>query len=212
LILRTEIEYQKLDSLIGELKALNKNTHDLINERINLLNMHRAADMKLTTFPVLKIVSSSIDSLTNLIDGNKKGLDKTENEYDKQRQFAIRIVNSGVSLITKEYMKIQTGISVPAPFSKDSLSNTLLARNATFNNILVNLYTHNEAIYRATISNCQFSSKLVKVESKIIRKTMVTRDMAYDYRIKHENTRYKAFHNLISNMLMAVSRISKAKT
>ncbi len=186
-----------LDSLSMRSEELFNSTYHLLKERVMLLNAHRAGDMNLKTYPKLSVVASDIDSVTSLIDRYKTQIDKTEYEYNKVRQQAIRNATSGFTLTSKEYIKTQTGISVPLPYSKDTLVAELFVRTNAFKEALVVFYHHDEEIANTQTSHYLSAAKFLKGEKKLIQKTIVMRQMAYSCRINHENRRYKAYDNYV---------------
>ncbi|MBC7486979.1 MAG: hypothetical protein H7282_09540 [Cytophagaceae bacterium] len=211
-------EYQKIltsdDSLLMVLKnsnrlldSLNKSSdeafqtlNNLLQRRVVLLKAHRTEDMNLATYPELKPVSTGIDSLTRLVENYKAQTNKIETNYNKVRLQAIRAANEGFTLTSKEYIKIQTGVSVKKPFSKDSLVANLLDRSYAFKGALVYLYHHNEELLHSQTTQYVVTTKFLKKEKKVILKTIGMRYAAYQYRIKYENGRYKAYDNLISGI------------
>ncbi|MDB5256012.1 MAG: Kyphoscoliosis peptidase [Chitinophagaceae bacterium] len=191
---------QLLDSLSLSAEESFGTLYSLLEKRMLFLKVHRTADMHLVTYPELRPVSTGIDSLTKLVDRYKAQVDKTENEYNKLRQQAIRTANTGYTLTSKEYIKIQTGIAVSKPFSKDSLVADLMNRTHAFKEALVNLYHHDEELLNSHTAQYLSAAKFLKKEKKVMLKTIGMREMAYHYRIKHEDSRYKAYDNLISGI------------
>jgi|GEM_PF-6590805 len=200
LLLTLNKDYGVLDSLIKRSEELFNATYHLLKERVLLLNAHRAGDMNLKTYTELSIMTTDMDSITSQIDRYKTQIDKTEYEYNRLRQQAIRNATSGFTLTSKEYVKTQTSISVPLPYSKDSLVEELLVRTNDFKEALVALYHHDEEIVNMQTSHYLSAAKFLKGERKIIQKTIVMRQIAYSCRINHENRRYKAYENYVFSM------------
>lgn len=200
LLLLLKANNQLLDSLSARSNESFDILYTLLEKRKMLLSSHRTADMNLVTYPEMLPVSTAIDSMTKQVDYYKSQIEKTENEYNRMRQQAIRTANKGYTLTSKEYIKLQTGVSIKKPFSKDSLVAILLNRTDVFKQALVILYHHDEEILNNHTFQYSSTAKFLKKEKKVIQKTIGMREAAYQFRIKHENGRYKAYDRLISGI------------